>query len=57
MASAASSSEVVVPVMKDGAILGVLDLDSPLRGRFDEGDARGLEAVVTVLIAATDFGA
>ena len=53
----ASSSEVVVPVMKDGAVLGVLDLDSPLRGRFDEGDARGLEAVVAVLIAATDFGA
>ena len=52
----ASSSEVVVPVMKDGAVLGVLDLDSPLRGRFDEGDARGLEAVVAVLVAASDFG-
>ena len=53
----ASNSEVVVPVMKDGAVLGVLDLDSPLRGRFDEGDARGLEAVVAILVAATDFGA
>ena len=53
----ASNSELVVPVIKDGAVLGVLDLDSPLRGRFDEGDARGLEAVVAVLVAATDFGA
>ncbi|HUP28895.1 MAG TPA: GAF domain-containing protein [Usitatibacter sp.] len=52
----ASNSEVVVPVMKEGAVLGVLDLDSPLRGRFDEGDARGLEAVVAILVAATDFG-
>ncbi len=53
----ASNSELVVPVMKGAAVLGVLDLDSPLRGRFDEGDARGLEAVVAVLVAATDFGA
>ena len=53
----ASNSEVVVPiVLADGRLLGVLDLDSPLLGRFDDEDARGLERLVAVLmvgIAAT----
>ena len=53
----ASNSELVVPVVVEGVVLGVLDLDSPLRGRFDEGDARGLEAVVAVFAAATDLRA
>jgi len=42
----ASRSECVVPlVAKDGTLLGVLDLDSPHLARFDEIDARGLEAI------------
>jgi GAF domain-containing protein len=42
----ASRSECVVPlVAKDGTLLGVLDLDSPRLARFDEDDARGLDAI------------
>ena len=49
----ASNSEVVVPIVTaDGRLLGVLDLDSPLPGRFDDADARGLERLVAVLVAA-----
>lgn len=51
----ASASEVVVPVMKEGRVLGVLDLDSPVRGRFDEADARALEALVAFFATATDL--
>ncbi|MEJ7925200.1 GAF domain-containing protein [Sphingobium sp. AN641] len=43
---AASASEVVVPIVIDGLLTGVLDLDSPLPGRFDEQDARALEALI-----------
>ena len=42
----ASQSECVVPLAaNDGTLLGVLDLDSPHLSRFDEDDARGLEAI------------
>src|SRR4051812_15815722 len=51
----ASNSEVVVPVIHGDRVLGVLDVDSPLRGRFSDEDARGLEAVVRDFIAATDL--
>lgn len=51
----ASASEVVVPVTRVGAVLGVLDLDSPRLARFDDEDARGLEAIVTAFVAATDL--
>ncbi len=51
----ASSSEIVVPVLRDGRVLGVLDLDSPKPARFDEADARGLEAMVAAFVAATDL--
>jgi GAF domain-containing protein len=47
---AASNSEVVVPVVRDGRLLGVLDLDSPLHARFDDEDARGLEALVRMFV-------
>jgi GAF domain-containing protein len=47
---AASNSEIVVPVLRDGELLGVLDLDSPLHARFDEDDARGLEALVRIFV-------
>ena len=49
----ASNSEVVVPILDGDRLIGVLDLDSPLPGRFDEADARGLEALVRVFVAAT----
>lgn len=42
---AASRSEIVVPLVKDGDLLGVLDIDSPVPGRFGEADRQGLEAV------------
>ena len=48
----ASNSELVVPVTDGDRLLGVLDLDSPVRGRFDDVDARGLEALVRVFVAA-----
>lgn len=40
---AASRSEIVIPVLKDGAVWGVLDIDSPLPARFDDTDRRYLE--------------
>ena len=45
----ASNSEIVVPIHKDGAVYGVLDIDSPLLDRFSEADREGLEALVQVL--------
>ena len=51
----ASRSEVVVPLIADGQLLGVLDIDSPLPGRFDEQDARGLERLARVMLAASRF--
>ena len=55
---AASRSELVVPLLRgEGEILGVLDLDSPQPGRFDEEDRAGCEALVAVLMEATDFAA
>jgi GAF domain-containing protein len=50
-----SRSEIVVPLIRSGAVLGVLDLDSPRAGRFDQDDARGLEALVAQLLAGSDF--
>ena len=43
---AASASEIVVPVLHEGRLIGVLDLDSPLPARFDAEDAAGLEALI-----------
>ncbi len=48
----ASNSEIVVPILRGGRLLGVLDLDSPVHGRFDASDARGLEALVAVFVAS-----
>ncbi len=47
----ASNSEVVVPIVAGGRLLGVLDLDSPVKQRFDADDARGLERLVEVFLA------
>jgi L-methionine (R)-S-oxide reductase len=46
----ASRSELVVPLVRDGRVLGVLDLDSPTPARFDEADRQGCEALVAVLL-------
>ncbi|GAA0332963.1 GAF domain-containing protein [Bacillus carboniphilus] len=46
---AASRSEIVVPIIKDGELLGVLDIDSPELERFDEVDEKMLEEFVAVL--------
>jgi len=53
---AASRSEIVVPLIKRGRLLGVLDLDSPLLARFDEEDRSGLNAAVALLLDSSDFG-
>jgi GAF domain-containing protein len=45
-----SRSELVVPLIKGGNVLGVLDLDSPLPARFDELDRDGCEELVAVLL-------
>ena len=45
----ASNSEIVVPLRKNGAIWGVLDIDSPTIGRFTEEDKAGLEQFAAVL--------
>jgi len=50
----ASNSEIVVPLIKDSRLLGVLDLDSPLLGRFTEEDRQGLEAIAVDLLRASD---
>ncbi len=47
---AASQSEIVVPIIKDGQVLGVLDIDSPEKNRFDEIDQENLEEFVRILV-------
>lgn len=46
---AASASELVVPIVAGGRLLGVLDIDSPSKARFDADDAAGCEALVALL--------
>ena len=45
----ASNSEIVVPLHKDGAVVGVLDIDSPSFARFTEEDRAGLEAFAKIV--------
>ncbi len=47
---AASQSEIVVPIIKNGVLLGILDIDSPELNRFTEEDRAGLEHLVEVLV-------
>lgn len=49
---AASRSEIVVPLLRGGELLGVLDIDSPLLNRFDEDDRAGFEALAAVYLRA-----
>ena len=51
----ASRSELVVPLIAGGKVLGVIDLDSPLPSRFDADDQAGIEKVAAIFLAATDF--
>ena len=46
---AASAAELVVPIVHEGRLIGVLDLDSPVPGRFEQEDARGCEALMGLL--------
>lgn len=46
---AVTNSELVVPVVRKGAVIAVIDLDSPLAARFYEADAAGIEALAALL--------
>lgn len=52
---AASNSEIVVPLVAGGRLLGVLDIDSPQFDRFGADDAKLLEALVEKIVAASDW--
>jgi L-methionine (R)-S-oxide reductase len=51
----ASRSELVVPLIQDGAVLGVLDLDSPHPGRFDAVDQAGIERLAAMFLTGSDM--
>ena len=46
---AASQSEIVLPIIKGDRLIGVLDIDSPIKARFNEEDAEGLKDFVDIL--------
>ncbi|MBB3454149.1 GAF domain-containing protein [Rhizobium sp. BK313] len=52
---AASRSELVVPLFRDGQVFGVIDLDSPLASRFDSDDQAGIEALAAIYASACDW--
>lgn len=51
----ASRSELVIPLLQDGCMVGVLDLDSPIPERFDADDQAGFEALAELYVAASDL--
>jgi L-methionine (R)-S-oxide reductase len=51
----ASNSEIVVPIIKDGTLYGVLDIDSPVTERFNETDKKYLEEFIQKLNKAIDW--
>jgi len=51
----ASNAELVVPLIRNGIVRGVLDLDSPTIGRFDARDQAGFEGIVSLFVAMTEF--
>jgi L-methionine (R)-S-oxide reductase len=53
---AASRSEIVVPLVQHGRLLGVLDLDSPKLSRFDHEDRDGLQAAANLLLNSSQLG-
>ncbi len=46
----ASNSEIVLPLIKNGILLGVMDIDSPVFARFDEADVAGLARLCDILV-------
>ena len=52
---AASRSEIVLPLLRDGTLYGVMDIDAPMVARFDEADADGLNALCDVLMQQVDW--
>jgi L-methionine (R)-S-oxide reductase len=50
----ASQSEIVVPLLKGGTLLGVLDIDSPRVARFNDADRRGIELLAGIFVAASE---
>lgn len=52
---AASSSEIVVPLIQNGRVIGVLDIDSPEYGRFTDEDRAGVEQLAAIFLERTDF--
>ena len=51
----ASQSEIVVPLIKDGNVVGVLDIDAPITGRFDAEDRKGIEHLAQLWLDASDI--
>ncbi len=51
---AASRSELVVPLFRQGKVVGVIDLDSPLPGRFDGDDQAGIEMLAAIYASSSE---
>jgi GAF domain-containing protein len=51
-----SNSEIVVPLIRGRTLIGVLDVDSPRIGRFDERDRAGLEQLATIFVESLKCG-
>jgi GAF domain-containing protein len=51
----ASQSELVVPLLRHGMVLGVIDLDSPRTHRFDETDQLGVERLASLLVETSTW--
>lgn len=52
---AESKSEIVIPLVKEGKLYGVLDIDSPIISRFDENDRINLEILLNLLVEKSDI--
>ncbi|MBN9544847.1 MAG: GAF domain-containing protein [Alphaproteobacteria bacterium] len=52
---AASRSELVVPLIHEGRVIGVLDLDSPIPARFTQKDQDGIESLAGIFMAGSSF--
>ncbi|MCZ2722689.1 GAF domain-containing protein [Marinomonas sp. 15G1-11] len=50
-----TASELVIPIVVEGRLVGVLDLDSPIKNRFSIEDQQGIERFIHAFIKATDF--
>jgi L-methionine (R)-S-oxide reductase len=51
----ASNSEIVIPIIKDKRLIGVLDLDSPSFGRFNDEDALGLNELLEIFVRSSEI--